>query len=174
MHNIESIYAEYKDMVFNLALHYTQNKEDAEEIAQDTFLSVHKNMGQFRSESSVKTWIYKITINRSLDFIKAKSRKKRWAIFNSQPLETEDRHISGVNFNHPGVELEQKEALARIFAAINKLPKNQKTVLILLKIEGLSQQEVADIQDSSTKAVESLFQRAKANLKKQLDQTKEN
>ena len=74
------------------------------------------------------------------------------------------------NFNHPGVELEQKEAMEKIFACINKLPEQQKTALILLKIEQLPGREVAEIMQLSEKAVESLFSRAKKNLKEMLEQ----
>lgn len=69
-------------------------------------------------------------------------------------------------FNHPGIELENKEQLTILFRAVNSLPEKQKTALILLKIEYRSQTETALIMGLSEKAVESLFQRAKTNLKK--------
>jgi RNA polymerase sigma-70 factor (ECF subfamily) len=72
------------------------------------------------------------------------------------------------DFNHLGIDFENKEALELLMRKIYKLPENQKTVIILLKIEDLSQKEVADIMQISEGAVESLFQRAKTNLKKVL------
>ncbi|MFK7969157.1 MAG: RNA polymerase sigma factor [Bacteroidia bacterium] len=159
------LYTTHKNMVYNLALHYTQNVEDAEEVTQDVFVAAHAKMASFRKESAIKTWLYRITINKSLDFLKAKNRKKRFSFLNARRLDA-DQGLDLPHFDHPGVQLEQKEATAAIFAAINKLPPNQKTVLILLKIEHLSQAEAAKVMESSTKAVESLFQRAKQNLKK--------
>ena len=88
--------------------------------------------------------------------------------------QTDEIPIAQQNFNHPGVELEQKEALQKIFFAINQLPENQKTVIILLKIEHNSVKEVAEILMLSPKAVESLFQRAKTKLSFLLNQQNEN
>ena len=75
--DFEGIYIEYQRLVFNLALQYVQNIEDAEEITQDVFLKVYKHLSTFKQQSSLKTWIYRITINQSLDFIKSKSNKTR-------------------------------------------------------------------------------------------------
>lgn len=164
----EQAYNEYKDLVYNLALQYLQNTADAEEIAQDVFLSVHQNLSSFEGKSSLKTWIYRITINKSLDFIKAKSRTKRSFFFNSKRLDDPDTHITVSNFDHPGVLLEQKEAMKNIFDCINDLPERQKTALILMKIENKTQQEAADIMESTVKSIESLYQRAKKNLAEKL------
>ncbi len=168
--HFQEIYDTYKKLVFNLALQYVQNYEDAEEITQDVFVSVHISINDFKGQSSVKTWVYRITINKSLDFIKAKKRKKRFGFFTSLFHEEsgEVKHDSP-NFNHPGVQLEHKEALAELFKHINDLPDNQKTALILSKIEQKKQAEVAEIMNMSSKAVESLIQRAKTNLLKKID-----
>ena len=74
------------------------------------------------------------------------------------------------NFNHPGIELEHKEAYQKLFKAINQLSDTQKTVIILLKIEDKSQAETAEIMNLNVKALESLFQRAKKNLEILLNQ----
>ena len=74
----KEIYHEHKNLVYNLALQYTQNSEDAEEITQDVFISVHEKLHTFQHQANVKTWIYRIAINKSLDFIKSKRRQKRF------------------------------------------------------------------------------------------------
>ena len=81
-------------------------------------------------------------------------------------ISLEKTRSEAINFNHPGVELEQKEAIKKIFEAINQLSDTQKTAIILLKIEGKSQNETAEIMKIHIKALESLVQRAKKNLKK--------
>jgi len=160
--NFESIYLAHSALVYNVALQYMQNKEDAEEITQDVFVKVYKKQDSFKGEAALKTWIYRITINTSLDYIKAKNRKKRAAF-----KDRDDNALQYItDFNHPGVAMENKESLARLFLSINKLPENQRTVLLLHKVEDLSQKEIAEILDKSPKAVESIFQRAKTNLKK--------
>jgi len=168
----EELYAQHKDLVFNLALQYTQNIEDAEEITQDVFMKVYENMNSFRNQSGVKTWIYRITINQSLDFLKARNRKKRAFLSRILSINNSEQYTEIPHFNHPGIVLEQKEALEHLFNCLNQLPDQQKTVIILLKIDNLSQQETADILKISIKAVESLFQRAKKNLEKLLQENK--
>jgi len=170
--NFEFIFYQYQKMVYNLALQYTQNTEDAEEITQDVFVKISQKMDGFKNESSLKTWIYRITINTSLDFLKSKKSNKR-SFFGLFKDDYENRQNEPVDFNHPGVVLEQKEEVMKIFSFINTLPNDQKTAVILLKIEGNSQQEAAEIMNLSQKAVESLFQRAKKNLIQKLNQQKE-
>jgi RNA polymerase sigma factor (sigma-70 family) len=164
----EQSYTNYKDLVYNLALQYLQNTADAEEITQDVFLSVYQNLNQFEGKATLKTWIYRITINKSLDFIKAKSRNKRSFFFTSKRLDDPDTPIIVSHFDHPGILMEQEEEMSKIFACINALPERQKTALILMKIENKTQQETATIMKSTVKSVESLYQRAKKNLKEKL------
>ena len=168
----EQLYSEHKNLVYNLALSYCQNVEDSEEVTQDVFVAIYKNMSGFKEESSHKTWIYKIAINKSLDFLKARKRKKNISFFAS--LFSDTSSINQVsNFQHPGIQLEQQEAYSTLFGKINELPENQKTALILSKIEQKSQAEIAEIMDTSSKAVESLLQRAKKNLEIKLSSTKD-
>jgi RNA polymerase sigma factor (sigma-70 family) len=166
----ETIYHTYKDMVYNLALQYVQNSEEAEEVAQDVFMKVYKKALGFKGKSTSKTWVYRITVNTSLDYIKAKNRNKRQGLLRAVRMDDDATNVTVVHFDHPGVALEQKEAIAHIFKGINRLSKNQKTIIILLKIEGLSLKEVSEILNINDKAAESLFQRAKNNLKKLLEQ----
>ncbi len=153
-----------------MALQYVQNQEDAQGITQDVFVAVYHSMRNFKEKSSISTWIYRIVINKSLDFLKAKQRKKRFAFLTSlfYPDSTEIKYDSAT-FDHPGVQLEHKEAIAEIFKYINELPDAQKTALILTKIEQKSQAEVAEIMELSLKSVEGLLQRAKNNLSKKIE-----
>ncbi len=160
----DEIYLEHYKMVFNLALQYVQNTEDAEEITQDVFVKIFDNLNSFKKQSSLKTWIYRMAINQSLDFIKAKNAQKRSFLSSIFNINDSNFKFQPSNFNHPGIELEQKEACQKIFEAINQLSDNQKTALILLKIEDKSQAETAEIMNLKVKALESLFQRAKNNL----------
>lgn len=165
----KEIYDLYVDLVFNLGLSYLQNKEDAEEITQDVFLKVYDKIDDFKGEAKLKTWIYRITVNHCLDFIKAKKAKKRSVFFFLKPKEEYlENHSAFVEFNHPGVLLEDKEAVKKLFAQINQLPDKQKTALLLKSVEGLPQKEIGEVMNLSLKAIESLLSRAKANLKKSL------
>ena len=168
--NFQEIYSQFSRIVFNLALQYVQNRENAEEITQDTFVAIHRSIDSFKGNAELSTWVYRIAINKSLDFIKTQKRKKRFAVITSifHPDSEEILHDYS-NFDHPGVLLEQKEAMTEIFKHINELPPNQKTALILSKIEKKSQAEIAEIMKMNTKGVESLIHRAKVNLAKRLN-----
>ncbi len=169
----KDIYEDHADMVFNLCLNYLQNRHDAEEVTQDVFVKVHEQLDRFREQASLKTWIYRIAINQCLDFLKAQKRQKRFGfmlpIFSlntGAPLPISD-------FDHPGILLEDKEALQQIFEHINTLPERQKIALILKVMDDLSIREIGDIMQLSEKAIESLLSRAKKKLKKILDQAKD-
>ena len=160
-------------MVYNLALQYVQAPEDAQEITQDVFVSIHKKLNTFDAKATLKTWVYRIAINKSLDFIKAQKSAKRSFFFNSNKVDDKNNNIQLPSFDHPGIILENKEATKRLFKAINQLSDKQKTALILLKIEDKSQKETAEIMNLSEKAIESLFQRAKINLGQILENSKD-
>lgn len=165
----EELYEAQVRRVFNLVLNHVQNEEDAQEITQDVFVAVYQHMGRFRQDAKASTWIYRIAINKSLDFLRAKRRKKRFAAW--LPLLSAEAQESG-SFAHPGVSLEQQEAVAQIFSMINTLPEKQKTALILTKLQHLSQEEAAAVMGISNKALESLVQRAKRQLAQKMQRSK--
>jgi RNA polymerase sigma-70 factor (family 1) len=169
----KTIYNQYKLLVYNVALHYLQNIEDAEEITQDVFVQVHQNLDRFKANSTIKTWIYRITINKCLDFIKHKNSKKRFFMFGKKS-ENEDELNSISTFEHPGIALENKENAALLFQTINELTENQKTAFILSKLDGLSNPEISEVMNVSISSVESLIFRAKATLKEKLSDKFEN
>lgn len=173
MNDIRKLYDQYGKMVYNLALQYLHNVEDAEEVTQDVFVSAHQKISDFRGEAELKTWFYRLAINKSLDYLKAQKTKKRWSFFSNNKVD-ESQLYNASDFNHPGLNIESAEEIKQILVQINKLPEKQKTVLILLKIDGLSMNEVAEIMELSYKAVESALQRAKNNLKILLQKAKDN
>lgn len=154
-------------MVYNVALNYLQNVEDAEEVTQDVFVKVYLSLDTFKEESHIKTWIYRITINQSLDFIKKKNSKKRFFSF-GRKSENDFEYLNSSNFEHPGILLENQEDAKVLFDTINTISENQKTAFILSKVDGLSNPEIAEIMDMSVSAVESLIFRAKNSLKEKL------
>lgn len=166
--SFRKIYFEHRVLVYNLALHYALNIEDAEEITQDVFVKVHESYEKFDNRSSLKTWIYRITVNQSLDFIKRRDSKKRFFIFGRKST-SEREYFNLSNFEHPGAELENKEQNALLFSVIEQLPETQRTAFLLSKLEGLGNPEIAAIMETSVGAVESLLVRAKKSLQEKLD-----
>jgi RNA polymerase sigma-70 factor (ECF subfamily) len=161
---------DFQQKVFSTCISFVPNKEDAEDIAQDVFIEVFKSISKFKGDSKLSTWIYRITTNKCLEFIRKKNTKKRFAFLesitgNAIPI---DKTNYFTEMNHPGILLVNKELNAALFKAINSLPENQSIVFTLHKIDGKSYQEVAEITKRSLSSVESIMFRAKKNLQKVL------
>jgi RNA polymerase sigma-70 factor (ECF subfamily) len=157
------LYEQYHMMVFHIAYQYLQNQEDAEEITQDVFMQAHQSMEKFEGKSSIKTWIYRISINKSLDYIKYKNSKKRWFIFGTKSQNNQET-LSVESIDHFDKQLENEEKSTLLYTQINALPANQKTAFILSKQDNLSHREISEIMQLSISSVESLVFRAKKTL----------
>jgi RNA polymerase sigma factor (sigma-70 family) len=159
---------QFRDKVFNTALGLLQHHAEAEDIAQEVFIQVYRSIEKFKGDALLSTWIYRITVTKSLDHLRSRKRKKRFAVLSSifgddnKPI-----HEPG-DFDHPGVQQERKEDAAILFKMISQLPGNQQAAFILNKVEQLSYREIADILNTSERAVDSLLQRAKQNLRKKI------
>jgi len=162
---------DFQQRVFSTCISFVPNKEDAQDIAQDVFVEVFKSINKFKGDSKLSTWIYRITTNKCLEFIRKKNTKKRFAFLQSItgsaiPF---DKTNYFTEMNHPGILLENKELNTTLFKAINSLPESQTIVFTLHKIDGKSYQEVAEITNRSLSSVESVMFRAKKNLQNLLE-----
>ena len=165
----KTIVETWQNMVYNTALGIVQNEEDAEDIAQETFVQVFNSIGSFKGESKFSTWLYRITVAKALDHERRKKRKKRFAFVKSIFGEDSEVVVNPPDFHHPGIVLDNKENGAVLFKAIGQLPENQKVAITLHKVDGLSYQEVSEVMKTSVSSVESLMHRARTNLKKKLE-----
>lgn len=158
----------YKGFVFNTTLPIIQNSEEADDISQEVFIQIYKSINGFKGNSSLSTWIYRITISKCFEHLRFKKRKKRFTqIIN---LFREDGTVIDIpQFEHPGVQLEKKEDAKLLFEAIESLNYEQKTAYTLKNIQGLSYNKISKVMDKSTSSIESLIFRAKKNLKKYLE-----
>ena len=159
----KTIVETWQNMVYNTALGILQNAEDAEDTAQEVFIQVFESIHSFKEESKFSTWVYRITVTKSMDHIRKKKRKKRFAFIQSL-YGKDDRIIEAPDFVHPGISIENKENAAVLFKAIEKLSLNQKTAFVLSRLEGLSYQQISEVLNISESAVDALLQRAKKNL----------
>ena len=162
---------DYQQKVFATCISFVPNKEDAEDIAQEVLIEVFNSIHKFKGDSKLSTWIYRITTNKCLEFIRKKNTKKRFAFMqsilgNEIPM---DKTSYFTEFNHPGIVLENKERNETLFHAINQLPEIQRVVFTLHKIDGKSYKEISEIIKKSVSSVESLMFRAKKNLQKLLE-----
>jgi RNA polymerase sigma factor (sigma-70 family) len=162
----------YQDRIFNTAIGIVQNAGDAEDVAQEVFIQVFKSIHNFKGDSKLSTWLYRIATTRALDLLRSRKSKKRFGLMQRLFGDGNEPVFELPDFNHPGVSLEKKEDAARLFKAIRELPENQKAAFTLHKLEDLSYKEVSEVMKTSVAAVESLMHRAKQNLRKILEKEK--
>ncbi len=158
----------YGKGIFNLCLGMIPNREDAEDLTQDVFIEAYKHIGSFGERSHIKTWLFRIALNKCYDHIKYSKRQKRHAI--TQPLFDKDDNPIELpsNFEHPGVAMENKEHAKALYGALAALPENQHTAFTLYEMQGMDYKQIAETMSLSVSAVESLLSRARAGLRKKL------
>ena len=160
----KKLVAEFGSMIVNLAFRFVGNKDDAHDITQDVFIKAWNSFESFQGSSSFKTWLYRIGVNESLNFL----RKKKVSSF----ITALESNLALPFFLSENAEqqLIQQEEKNLVRKAIKKLPKNQRIAITLRSLRNLSYEEIAQIMEVSVSSVESLLFRAKNNLKKTLTQ----
>ena len=162
----KTIVETWQGMIYNTALGILQNEEDAADVTQETFIQVFESVVSFKGDSKFSTWVYRIAVSKSLDLIRKKKRKKRFAFIQSLYGKNDKPLIDPPDFFHPGVSMENKENAAILFKAVEQLVPNQKTAFVLNKVEGLSYNEIGEVMKITESAVDALLHRAKVNLRK--------
>lgn len=169
---LETLISQYEGKVFGLALRFTGNRPDAEEVLQDVFWRVLQHIGSFRGESKLSSWIYRITANTALEKVRKRPKTRDLPLAEELgPAMTEDGRIAEPVMDWtrlPHDELEQKELAQRLEEAIAQLPPDYRTVFVLRDIEGLSTEEAAEVLDLSVAALKTRLHRARLFLRKQL------
>jgi RNA polymerase sigma-70 factor (ECF subfamily) len=154
----------YQEKIFMLALGIVHNRDDALEIAQETFFRAYRRIGGFKGESAFYTWLYRIAVNLSFDLQRSRERNPiefREGI--GEALSEQRENTSG-----PTEELENKELRTALFKAIDGLTPEHKTVVILKTIEGLSYKEIGEIVGCSEGTVMSRLFYARKKLQEKL------
>lgn len=161
----------YQKLVVNTCRGFVSSYADAEDLAQDVFIELFESLPDFRHESKLSTWIYRIAVNKSLNFVRKRKRETFFDSITSFFGSTEDKNgNSSIDFssNEADTDIKSKEQRIELKRAINSLPENQKIAFILNKYQDLSYKEVAEVMEISLSSVESLLFRAKGNLQKSL------
>ena len=152
----------YQPNVFRTAMGLLHNKEDAEEITQDVFLKVYDSLSSFNHRATLSTWIYRVTINTSLNFLKKKKANRvLFGLSSLLGLASKEKQSEKLV-----TDKEEKDAIRK---AMQELPEKQRLAFVLTKYEELPQKQVAEIMQISEGAVEQLVIRARKNLRKSLE-----
>ncbi len=161
----EDLVLEYQKQVYHIALKMTGNEEDALDLSQETFLKAFRTLPSFRGEAGFGSWLYRMTANLCIDFLRKKKRQGSEQIL-SLDAEEEDRRpteLPDLRYE-PQSALEKKETLEKVQAGLQKLPHEQRLILVLRDVEGFSYQEISDALKIELGTVKSRIYRARAHL----------
>ena len=160
----EDLVLEYQKQVYHIALKMTGNEEDAFDLSQEAFLKAFRSLSTFRGEAGFGSWLYRMTANLCIDFLRKKKRQGGQII--SLDAEEEDRRpteLPDLRYE-PQNALEKKEVPEKVRAGLEKLPHEQKLILVLRDVEGFSYQEISDALKIELGTVKSRIYRARAHL----------
>jgi len=148
----------YKAMVFTLALRILRNREDAEEVAQDTFIKAYKGLHSFQGDSKFSTWLYKIAYRASLDHLKKNNRR-----IDQRSLEVSNAYnlIAAGDITD---EMENKERITMVKQAIEALPPKDSAIITLFYMEELSLKEIGKVLGLSAAVIKVRLFRSRKQL----------
>jgi RNA polymerase sigma-70 factor (ECF subfamily) len=161
--------AAHQRMVYNLSLHLLGDRDEALDLSQEVFLRVFRTLARFRGQSALRTWIYRIVVNQ------ARNRQRWWRRRHRADQVSLDAHVakfgdleSKNDSSTPDRMFARKETSARIWKALDRLPFDQRTALVLREIDGLRYDEIAYSLGIAVGTVKSRLTRARQALREEL------
>jgi RNA polymerase sigma-70 factor (ECF subfamily) len=164
-----SVFDKYQQPIYNDLLRLTQNRTEAEDLTQETFIRVHRKLSTFRGEAKLDTWLYRIATNISFDYFRRYSTHQAKA---SLPFEETDRGgemIFNKTTSSPELLVAQSEMSTCVERFIQRLPPDHRVVLVLHELQGLKISEIADVLDCSLSTVKIRLHRARKKLRETLN-----
>lgn len=165
----EQIIGLYEKKVFSTIYYMVKNDNDVEDIAQEVFIKIYRNLNNFKEESSLYTWIYRITINVCIDELK----KRKKVVYLDEKIETKDGEIE-FQVSDTGKSLheltEEKDLREILLKCVRKLSEDQRTMIILRDIKGFTYMEIAEMTKMNLGTVKSKINRARSALKQLLEE----
>ncbi len=164
----EMLVTRYQQKVANIISRYVRDRDEVLDVAQEVFIKVYKALPRFRGDSAFYTWIYRIAINTAKNHLVARSRR----IQNSDiEPETAERYASALemqNFDTPEAEYARQEIETAVTKAVDELPDDLRTAIVMREVDGLSYEEIAKAMDCPIGTVRSRIFRARDAIDKAL------
>jgi RNA polymerase sigma-70 factor (ECF subfamily) len=165
--------ASHERMVYQLAMHLLGDRDEALDLSQEVFLRVFRTLPSFRGHAALRTWIYRIVINQ------ARNRQRWWRRRRRADQVQLEQHVlehgelrQPTDADAPDRALVRKELATRLWAALDDLPFDQRTVVVLREIDGLSYDEIAESLEVAVGTVKSRLTRARQTLRRQLQEVR--
>ena len=163
----DELVRKHKDRIFNLCYWFLGDYQEANDCAQDTFIKIYRNLLQFKFQSTFSTWAHRIAVNTCKNRLKSfhyRFNRKIVRLENCGGISNPEREIADET-RSPAVEYEKKERRLMIQKAIETLPTEKKTVIVLRDIQGLSYEEIVKITGLSLGTLKSKLARARQDLR---------
>lgn len=161
--DFQSVVEKYADFVYNVAYRMTGNAEDAEDVAQEAFLSAYRAFDRFRGESQVSTWLYRITVNAALMKLRKDQKSRGLTDTGLDKIEVADWDLT------PERSALMSELGEKLQQGLDLLDPDLRAAVVLRDIEGLSNSEAADILGITVAALKSRLHRGRVLLRKYLE-----
>lgn len=156
--SFEEIYKVTSAFVYNVALRVVNNRDDAEEVAQEVFMTVYRKLKEFRFEASFRTWIYRITVNHAINFARKNSKMRK------RTVEYEEGLLKGSVNNDIEADLEREERRKKLQRLLSAINLDQRAVVTLRDIQGLSYHEIGQVLKININTVRSRLRRAREKM----------
>ena len=157
-------------MVYQLGLQLLGDAQEAMDLSQEVFLRVFRTLRHFRGQSTLRTWIYRIVINQASNRQRWWRRRKKSAqVSLDEQLAQSSELAESRNFALPDRLLQQQETAGRVWQALDELPFDQRTAVVLREIHGLSYEEIAASLGVAVGTIKSRLARARSTLRSTLE-----
>ena len=162
----------YENNVIRTCYSLVHDDQDARDLAQEVFIEILNSAESFRGDAKLSSWIYRIAINKSLNYVKQQKRRQFLSRIGLRSAGSDEDHgnlPADINQLNAEEAMTEKEIRMVLHLALGKLPVNQRIAFTMCKYEKLSYQEIAEVMNVSVSSVESLIHRAKTNLRNRLE-----
>ncbi|KAA3659124.1 MAG: hypothetical protein DWQ10_09560 [Calditrichaeota bacterium] len=164
----KELYKRYCRVVYTLAYQMLGNHSDTDEVVQETFIRVFKNLHRLRNAKAFTSWLYQIAINLSIDHRKVRTRRRMLPLDDNPEFVSNYELATAKHVRNPGQVLENKELLKQINFAIEDLPEQQRAVIVMHEVEGMSKKMISEVLDCSLVTVRTNLHHARKKLRQNL------
>ena len=164
----DALFTRYQKRTYRLVQRFVSNPEDASDLTQDAFIRAYQGLGDFKSQCQFYSWLYRITVNLCIDFLRKKSRSEVLLYDSDESGESPMANIADTRSESPAKAVENKELRAHIRKAVRRLPPKQRQIFILRHWNGLSLKDIAATVGRSDGTVKAHLLHAHRNLRKHL------